>query len=94
MEVSIDDDGRIVIPKSVRDRLGLQSGTALELAVRSEGEREDEITLTPKRQSPPLQQKGALLVHTGELSEDSFDVAEHLREQRQNRALKHAGNVT
>lgn len=91
MEVTIDDYGRIVIPKPVRDRLGLQSGTALELAVHPEGESAETITLSPKRQSPPLRRKGALLVHTGELSGEDFDVAEHLRKQRQTRALKHAG---
>jgi looped-hinge helix DNA binding domain, AbrB family len=31
MEVTIDAAGRIVIPKQVRDRLGLTAGTALEL---------------------------------------------------------------
>ncbi len=94
MEVSIDDDGRIVIPKSVRDRLDLQSGTSLELTVQCEGDNGELIALTPKRRDSPLEQKGALLVHTGELSEDRFDVAEHLREQRRTRASKHAGNET
>lgn len=91
MEVTIDDYGRIVIPKSIRDRLGLQSGTALEIGIQSDDEAEGTITLTPKRQTPPLQQKGPLLVHTGELSEERFEVAEHLRGTRQKRALKHAG---
>ncbi|WP_112902793.1 AbrB/MazE/SpoVT family DNA-binding domain-containing protein [Salinibacter ruber] len=31
MEVEIDDYGRIVIPKEVRDHLGIDSGTALKL---------------------------------------------------------------
>ncbi len=91
MEVTIDDYGRIVIPKSIRDRLGLQSGTALELGIQTEEEGDGSITLRPKRQTPPLQRKGSLLVHTGELSEERFDVVEHLRGKRQKWALKHAG---
>lgn len=94
MDVTIDDYGRIVIPKPVRDRLGLQSGTSLKLAVQSEGENEGSITLSPKQQSPPLQRKGALLVHTGELTEEGFDAGDHLRDYRQHQALKHAGRET
>lgn len=94
MDVTIDDYGRIVIPKPVRDQLGLQSGTSLELAIQTEGESEEKITLSPKRQAPPLQQKGSLLVHTGELSDDRFDITDHLSKQRQTRALKQAGLET
>ncbi|MEW6152798.1 MAG: AbrB/MazE/SpoVT family DNA-binding domain-containing protein [Actinomycetota bacterium] len=36
MMVSIDRAGRVVIPKSVRDRLALDAGTELELQVEGE----------------------------------------------------------
>lgn len=42
MSVAIDRTGRVVIPKVVRDRLGLRAGDSLELE-----EREGEIVLRP-----------------------------------------------
>jgi AbrB family looped-hinge helix DNA binding protein len=36
MEVKIDDYGRIVIPKEVREKLGIESGSTLEVRVGSE----------------------------------------------------------
>jgi len=44
MLVSIDRVGRVVIPKDVRDRLALESGTDLEITVR-----DDVIELAPVR---------------------------------------------
>jgi len=89
MEVTVDDYGRIVIPKPIRDRLGLESGSSLELDVASEGGGEA-ITLRPRGQEPPLQRKGGLLVHTGCLTDEDFDVVQQLREQREARAQRHA----
>jgi len=91
MEVKIDDYGRIVIPKEVRERLGIESGTALEVRVDPEGDTGGAITLRPKGQKPPLQKKGELLVHSGALTEGDFDVVEQLRAQRRERARRHAG---
>jgi len=91
MEVTIDDYGRIVIPKEVREKLGIESGTSLEIRVDREGEAEGAITLRLKGQKPPLQQKGGLLVHSGELTEESYDIVEQLRTERRERARRHAG---
>ena len=49
VDVTIDDYGRIVIPKDVRDQLGIESGSALEIEV-SPGEAGRSITLTQKGQ--------------------------------------------
>jgi len=91
MEVKIDDYGRIVIPKEVRDKLGIESGSALEIRVDSGGEAGGELTLRPKGQEPALQQKGELLVHSGTLTEEEFDVVDQIRSARRKRARKHAG---
>lgn len=90
MEVQIDDYGRIVIPKEVRERLGIESGSALEIRVEADEETGGSITLEPKRQKPALQEKGELMVHTGDLTEESFDVVEQIRSDRHDRARKHA----
>lgn len=91
MEVKIDDYGRIVIPKEVRECLGIESGSTLTVGVETEGTNGGAITLRPKGQRPPLRRKGALLVHSGELDEESFDVVEDIRAERTERNRRHAG---
>jgi len=88
-DVTIDDYGRIFVPKPIRDRLGLTSGSKLELSVTSDEEDIGSITLRPKTSESPLGREGELLVHTGRLIGEDFDVAEHLREQREERAARH-----
>ena len=92
MDVTIDEYGRIVIPKPIRDRLGLDAGTTLELDV--DADDPDTIRLAPKGRAPTLQRKGDLLVHTGRLTDDTFDVVEQLRRSRAERASTHAGHQT
>lgn len=90
MEVTVDDYGRIVIPKSIRDRLGVESGSSLDLAVNASEEGGESITLRPKGQEPPLRREGDLLVHTGRLTDEDFDVVDQLRKQHDERARNHA----
>jgi len=92
MDVTMDDYGRIVIPKSIRDRLGLESGSSLTLEIADADEHGASITLRPQGQEPTLQRKGNLLVHTGRLTDEEFDIVEQLRDQRQERAQRHAGS--
>lgn len=91
MDVKIDEYGRIVIPKSVRDQLGLESGSSLELEVQSGSNDLASINLKPKGREPSLQKKGDLLVHTGKLTDESFDIVEDLRNRRNERAQRQAG---
>lgn len=91
MDVTIDDYGRIVIPKEIRDQLGIKSGSSLEIRAEPDGDAGGTITLRPKGQTPALQQKGGLLVHSGTLTDDEFDVVEQIRAERQERAQTHAG---
>lgn len=51
MKTTIDAAGRVVIPKPLRDRLGLAAGGALELTER-EGRIEIEPAATPMRLVP------------------------------------------
>lgn len=91
MELTVDDYGRIVIPKPIRERLGLEPGSTLELDVEPTGGDGESITLRPTGQEPTLQREGPLLVHTGRLTDENFDVVEQLRRQRRKRSRRHAG---
>ncbi|MFP4550528.1 MAG: AbrB/MazE/SpoVT family DNA-binding domain-containing protein [Spirochaetales bacterium] len=60
MRVTIDRLGRIVVPKSVRDRYHLTPGTDLELDVDV-----DRFHLKPALDEPTLIRKEGILVHHG-----------------------------
>ncbi|HSW28378.1 MAG TPA: AbrB/MazE/SpoVT family DNA-binding domain-containing protein [Longimicrobiales bacterium] len=51
MRTAIDGSGRIVVPKALRDALGLEGGTPLEIRVR-DGRLEIEPLSTPMRLVP------------------------------------------
>ena len=60
--VSLDRAGRIVVPKTVRDRLRLSPGDTFDLIVQG-----DELTLRPRRSATPLQkERGVWVFRTGQ----------------------------
>lgn len=63
METTLDRFGRIVLPKKVRDDLGLSPGSVLRIE-----ERDEEIVLRPVVESSSLVHKDGILVYTGEVS--------------------------
>jgi AbrB family looped-hinge helix DNA binding protein len=81
--VTIDNAGRVVIPKTLRDQLHLKPGDTLELE--SEGE---SITLRPVRSPTPLRkERGVWVFRSGKkLSSSVTDGALHdIREKRNRR---------
>ena len=60
MMVIIDNAGRVVVPKILRERLGLTPGTELEIEASA-----DSITLRRPRGKPTLARKEGILVHHG-----------------------------
>lgn len=62
MKVSIDKAGRVVIPKAIRDRLGLTAGTELECE-----DRADALVLRLPEDRAALREEDGLLVHDGQL---------------------------
>lgn len=90
MEVTLDKFGRIVIPKPVRDALGLDAGSKLHLETRARDEGR-EISLRPEKYEPLLKKKGNVVVFTGELNDRNLDIVEFIKEQREQRVRHLAG---
>ena len=79
MDLQIDRAGRIVVPKQVREHLGLKPGSSLRLE-----ERPDAIILHKVDHHPTLAEEDGLLVHTGKLPAgyDWNSLVERDREER------------
>lgn len=77
MEATLDRFGRIVIPKRVREDLGLYAGSVLEIE-----EREDRIVLTVRRDKTDLVREDGVLVYTGEAVGDLEQALEAQRRSR------------
>jgi len=74
--VTIDHAGRIVIPKAIRDRYGLHSGSNLEIA-----EDGDRISLEPSAEEAVVSKRGKLLIIASELAGEPGD-ARSMRDER------------
>jgi AbrB family transcriptional regulator (stage V sporulation protein T) len=90
MRITIDKFGRIVIPKAVRRRLGLEAGSELDLEAEN-----GELVLRPVPERPPLVEKDGILVSTAALEEGAspFDVVESIRVHRRDRIRVQGGHT-
>jgi AbrB family looped-hinge helix DNA binding protein len=77
MQTTVDKFGRVVIPKQVRERLGLQPGTPVQ--VHQQG---DKVVLEAVRQRVELVKKGHVLVFPGEVVGDVTHAVRQMREER------------
>ncbi|MEA2604733.1 MAG: hypothetical protein QOF89_5725 [Acidobacteriota bacterium] len=84
LETTLDKFGRIVIPKQVRDDLGLSPGSVLKIEERDQG-----IVLKPIPEGSPLLLKDGILVFTGEVE---GDLEAALRRDRDERSRKLTGS--
>jgi AbrB family looped-hinge helix DNA binding protein len=80
METTLDRFGRIIIPKNVRDDMGVEAGAVLQ--IEKEGEK---IILQPVHREPQVIEKKGILVFTGV---PAGDVASVLQEHRKKRIKK------
>lgn len=85
MTLQIDKAGRIILPKPVRDRLGLHPGSALEMEETQSG-----VFLKPCERTPALEKRDGFWVYTGELP-PGFDVRRSIEEDREERMRKVSG---
>lgn len=82
MTLKIDKAGRVILPKPVRDRLGLHAGSDLEIQ-----ETPDGVVLKPVSRKPSLVKKGGFWVHTGEIP-PGYDILRAIDEDREERIRK------
>ena len=85
MTLRMDKAGRVILPKPLRDRLGLHEGSDLEIVETSEG-----LLLKPIEPQPSMVRKQGLWVHTGKLP-PGFDIVQAIRDDRDDRIRKLAG---
>ncbi len=85
MTLKMDKAGRVILPKPVRDRLGFQEGSDLEVEETPEG-----IMLKPVEARPSMVKKQGLWVHTGKVP-PHFDVLQAVRDDREDRIRKLSG---
>lgn len=77
MKTTIDRFGRIVVPKTVRERLGLRTGDEIEIKEQADG-----IVLKHVEKAYPLQVKDGVLIYTGTASGDLLESVTRHRERR------------
>lgn len=85
-ETRIDRFGRVLIPKELREDLGLSPGTILTIEQRGR-----EITLHPVSGEPALVHKGEVLVARVEAMQDLSGIEKKLRADRLNTLLRRSG---
>ena len=91
--VTLDKFGRVLIPKRLRDRMGLVAGAEMSLDVTDAGDGGPRLELrhvSPAASGEALVREGSLLVHDGR-PVGELDVGRLLRAQREARSLGHAG---
>jgi AbrB family looped-hinge helix DNA binding protein len=67
MKLHLDKSGRVVLPKPLRQRLGLRAGATFEATEAAEG-----LLLRPVTERPSLVERNGFLVHTGQATH-TFD---------------------
>lgn len=88
MSITIDKAGRLVLPKPIRERFNLVSGTELKVEVETDG-----VRLRVLDGGGALRRKQGIVVHHGS-SVVHLDVAEFIRGEREARAQQLAGAGT
>lgn len=82
MITTLDKYGRIIIPKKIREQLGISSETGLHLE--EDGNR---IIIEPIQEEEPVVDKDGILVFTGKIQDDPGQLLEGDRQQRMNKLL-------
>lgn len=84
--ITIDRAGRVVIPKLVRDELGLDAGDLLQIDSNGES-----LTLRPVRTKSPLSKEHGIWVYHGGGKLSVTETSNLIRETREKRDRKNLG---
>jgi len=87
IQVTLDDQGRIIIPSTIRERLGLSQGMTLVV----EAGKEDELRLRIQEGSPALVDKQGVLVVKAEPLHDLTQVTQRERVRRASDLVRRVG---
>ena len=79
MIATVDNAGRIVVPRALRERFDLTPGSALEIEASADG-----ITLRRVHAEPALVRKEGILVHHG-TTRSALHIADFIRTERKAR---------
>lgn len=77
MKTKVDDVGRIVLPKPMRERLGLSAGTVVDVTLYGDG-----LHIAPGGRTARLERRDGRLVAVAETEvtdDDVFDIIDSLR---------------
>ena len=81
METTLDRFGRVVIPKRLREDLGLHPGSVLQIK-----QDDQKIFIEPMHEEPRMAVKKGVLVYQGVASEDIERAIKDHRQERLNKA--------
>jgi AbrB family looped-hinge helix DNA binding protein len=88
ISISLDGAGRVVLPKPLRDSLGLIAGEPLVAE-----QRDDEIVIRRKEQAPGLVEECGLLVYDSGVPPGSVDTLDWINRDRERRMAYVSGEV-
>ena len=77
MKTTLDRFGRLVIPKEIRDKLGLKPGAEIDI-----GDNGNEVIVKPLGDETPLEMEDGVLVYSGVATADLADAVRKHREDR------------
>lgn len=83
MVTTLDKFGRVIIPKKLREHLGIRLGTTLNIS--EDGTR---IIIEPVQEKEPVIEKNGILVFTGKLDRKAGDIIQEDRKLRMKKLLK------
>ena len=84
MEATVDKFGRIVIPKRIRDHLGIGPGSRLKIE-----QKQDCVVLSARADEPMLRYEDGVLIYDGEAE---GDLGNAIIRDRDERLRKNSGN--
>jgi bifunctional DNA-binding transcriptional regulator/antitoxin component of YhaV-PrlF toxin-antitoxin module len=87
MELKIDKFGRVVLPKKLREHLGVGLSLKVEVKETPEG-----VLLTPVRRESGLMMKDGILIHRGSGRESHIDWDSLVEDEREER-IRHIAEV-